>query len=67
MFAEYPRTVIAKPGCVMAIAVPLILTLNSVLTTSDRASDRFIKKNIALTVCPRLRQSLTGVGGRGGG
>lgn len=49
--AEYPRTVIAKcsDGTIItvAIAVPLILTLNSVLTTSGRAADRFIKKIIS--------------------
>lgn len=45
---EYPRTVRCKTKCAFATveaitAVPLILTLNSVLTTSKRASGRFIK------------------------
>lgn len=47
--AEYPRTRVAKLTVILAAAttaVPLILTLNSVLTTSKRADGRFIKHRL---------------------
>lgn len=69
--AEYPRTVIAKcDDCTIAaatIAVPLILTLNSVLTTSDRAADRFIKKKLYRIDRVRARAPIAGGGRRGSG
>jgi len=50
----------------VAIAVPLILTLNSVLTTSDRTANRFIKKSYRIDRV-RARAPIAGVGGRGSG